>query len=290
MSIDKLPFALVPIEAFYDRRLTLTQLRVLGALFSFRNRSSGLAYPTRESIAARTGLPVNKISTATSQLVALGWLRKTGTGGRSTPCIYEVTTPPDLTQAVLSAIAAIEDGALPAKPETVPDSGRVKRPKTVTDSVTVPESETVTDSGTKTLPESVTKPSPNRGGAENRPRTDQGTEGGGRAREASDDGTRLEISALPPEWADWTREQRPDLDPQQVWTKFHDYWIAQAGPRSRKADWFAAWRFWTNTEHPPRRNGNGASESAHERRQRIHEQIRHNAQRHFPERGAPEVD
>jgi hypothetical protein len=287
MSEEKLPFAIVPIEAFFDSRLTLTQLRVLGALLSFRNRSTGIVFPGRDAIAARTGLPLTKISTTTTQLVALGWLTKTGCGGRSSPCAYEVTTPIAVSRAVLASIEAHGSRHIPetmTDPETVTES-ETPAAKTVPDSETV-TAETVPDSGTKTVTDSVTKRSPNRERAKERPVTDQGTEKSARGGDALESGTRLTLRELPADWAAWTARERPDLDCGQTWNKFLDYWTAQAGPKGRKSDWFAAWRFWTRNEYadnPNRRTGNGTPGSAYERRQRVHEQIRVNAKRHFEE-------
>jgi hypothetical protein len=320
MSEEKLPFAVMPIEAFFDRRLTLTQLRVLGALLSFRNRSTGTVFPGRAAIAARTGLPLTKISTTTTELVALGWLRKRGCGGRSSTCTYEVTTPVELTRAVLVAIAVNDT----QRTETLPETGTVSDPGTVPDTVTpaipvqadadretpdaaaigtpsvtesdtattqtvtesrIRELQTVTDSITGTVTESGTKPSPKRGRAKKRPGTDQGTEQSTAGPAASDHGTRLAVSELPSDWCGWVQHERPELDPSQTWAKFHDYWTAQAGARGRKRDWFAAWRFWVRNEYVDshRRSGNGTHGSTHERRQRIHDQIRENVLRHVEE-------
>jgi uncharacterized protein YdaU (DUF1376 family) len=46
---------------------------------------------------------------------------------------------------------------------------------------------------------------------------------------------------LPDEWAIWAKEQRSDLNINQVADGFKDYWISEA---KRKADWFATWRNW----------------------------------------------
>jgi hypothetical protein len=288
MSEEKLPFAIVPIEAFYDRRLTLTQLRVLGALLSFRSRSTGLVFPGREAIAARTGLPLTKISTTTTQLVALGWLRKTGCGGRSSPCTYEITTPADLTHALLASTET--DAELSV--ETVAESGTVTEQGTlcgerVADAVTV-NPLTVAEAGTETVPESGTKGLPNRGRAKKRPLTDQETDGRSVRRASADAGTRLALADLPSDWSAWSMRERPDLDPSKTWHKFHDYWTAQAGSKGRKSDWFAAWRFWVRNEYVD--NGHRriadvthAHASTQERRQRVHDQIRVNAERHFEE-------
>lgn len=107
-------FAIVPIEVARDRRLTLMQTRVLIALLSFRNKNTNLVFPRRKLIAERCGYTLANISRTTSELVELGWLQKTGSGGRSKASRYRVTVP---------------------------------------EQETVSEPETVSDPGTKTVPE-----------------------------------------------------------------------------------------------------------------------------------------
>lgn len=138
MSLTQSPFGIVPVEVAMDQRLTLQQMRVLVALYTFRNRNTEMAHPTREEIRERTGMALSKISTATSDLERLGWLTKTGNGGRSQATRYRVHVP-----------------------ETAPNSATVTDPATVPKQVTVPESVTVTESapnpsriGNETVPES----------------------------------------------------------------------------------------------------------------------------------------
>lgn len=121
-------FSIMPVEIFADDRLTKTDLRVLGAIMSWRNKTTNLCHPSREQISERCGLPLCKISTATAHLVELGWLEKRGNGGRSTHCVYKFCIP-----------------------ETVTDSETVTNSVTVTDSVI----KTVTDLVTKTVTDSV---------------------------------------------------------------------------------------------------------------------------------------
>ena len=138
MSLNQSPFGIVPVEVAMDQRLTLQQMRVLVALYTFRNRNTEMAHPTREEIRERTGMALSKISTATSDLERLGWLTKTGNGGRSQATRYRVHVP-----------------------ETAPSSVTATKPVTATERVTVPESVTVTKSalnpsriGNETVPES----------------------------------------------------------------------------------------------------------------------------------------
>jgi len=82
----------MPIEAFMDDRLSKTDLRVLGAILSYADKS-GVCWPKREQIADRCGLPLTRISTSSSNLVALGWLVKEGNGGCSRSSHYKILTP-----------------------------------------------------------------------------------------------------------------------------------------------------------------------------------------------------
>lgn len=66
-------------------------------------------------------------------------------------------------------------------------------------------------------------------------------------------GTRIEVVELPPEWAEFCREKRPDIDPDRTFALFVDYWKAQPGSKGRKADWPATWRNWVRNQHAPPR-------------------------------------
>lgn len=96
-------FAIVPIEALKDRRLTLEQLRVLVALFSFRGKNTNTVYPRRQAIAERTGMHLANISSATSALERLGWLTKEGKGGHSKATRYTITVPETVAQSATVA-------------------------------------------------------------------------------------------------------------------------------------------------------------------------------------------
>ena len=139
MKHHQSPFGVVPVEVAMDQRLTLQQMRVLLALYTFRNRNTELTHPTREAISERTGMALTKISKATTDLERLGWLTKVGNGGRSQATRYRVHVP-----------------------ETLTDSDTVSKTKTVPDQVTVSAQETVTDSvtgkeQTKNIPEQKKK-------------------------------------------------------------------------------------------------------------------------------------
>jgi hypothetical protein len=223
-------FSIVPIEVAADERLTKTDLRVLLAILSFRNKKTNLCCPRREAIAERTGLPICKISTSTTHLVELGWLEKSGSGGRSSPSHYEFRLPDQFD-------------------DTVTDSVRVLKGKTVTDSVTVTESVTVTDSVTKTVTDSV------RGKEQTKEQKKEITNVISQKIGEKRNGERLGLETLPEAWRQFCHDERPGLDADRVFARFRDYWIAQPGAKGRKLDWFATWRNWV-------RNENGVSNGA----------------------------
>jgi uncharacterized protein YdaU (DUF1376 family) len=58
---------------------------------------------------------------------------------------------------------------------------------------------------------------------------------------------------LPGDWADFCRQERPDLDPSKVGEKFADYWHGKPGTGGKKLDWLATWRNWVREERGDRR-------------------------------------
>ena len=59
---------------------------------------------------------------------------------------------------------------------------------------------------------------------------------------------------LPREWRDFCIQERKELHPTQTFEKFKDYWIAQAGQKGVKLDWFATWRNWVRNTNAPKIN------------------------------------
>jgi hypothetical protein len=116
-------FIFAPVDVIKDHRLSLMQLRVLLALFSFRSKNTDVVFPKRLKLAQRCGYSEKIISRTTTQLVNLGWIEKIGNGGRSAPCKYKITFP-DLDETVTDSVTV-------TYPVTVTDSV----PKTVTESV-----------------------------------------------------------------------------------------------------------------------------------------------------------
>ena len=80
-------FAKIPIAALSDRRLSLRQLKVLCALFSFADQD-GVCWPTKQTLSERCAVHITRISECTAALEAFGWLSKTGKGGFAVPAQY----------------------------------------------------------------------------------------------------------------------------------------------------------------------------------------------------------
>jgi len=66
-------------------------------------------------------------------------------------------------------------------------------------------------------------------------------------------GSRLPADiALPKEWEDFCRAERPDLMATAVFASFKDYWTAKPGAGGVKLDWFATWRNWIRNQSAPK--------------------------------------
>lgn len=67
-------------------------------------------------------------------------------------------------------------------------------------------------------------------------------------------GTRLpQDFQLSDEWIGFCRQQRPELDPRDVFEGFRDYWVAQPGQKGVKTDWTATWRNWVRRQQAPKK-------------------------------------
>jgi uncharacterized protein YdaU (DUF1376 family) len=60
--------------------------------------------------------------------------------------------------------------------------------------------------------------------------------------------------SFPLEWEQFCKETRPELHPTRTFDQFKDYWIAQAGQKGVKLDWFATWRNWVRNTNAPKLN------------------------------------
>ena len=60
--------------------------------------------------------------------------------------------------------------------------------------------------------------------------------------------------SFPLEWEQFCQHTRPELSPVKTFDQFKDYWIAQAGQKGVKLDWFATWRNWVRSTNAPKMN------------------------------------
>lgn len=58
--------------------------------------------------------------------------------------------------------------------------------------------------------------------------------------------------SFPKEWETFCKETRPELNPLKTFEQFKDYWVAQAGQKGVKLDWFATWRNWVRSTNAPK--------------------------------------
>jgi len=144
------PFAIVPVEVVMDTRLTLEAMRVLVTLYSFRNKNTGLAFPSREALSKRCGMHPSNISNATTKLVDLGWLIKSGSGGHSKATRYNIQIP-----EIVAESATLHK----AKSEAREEARKVAQSATVAEPTTVAQQATtkVAQSATRQLAQSATR-------------------------------------------------------------------------------------------------------------------------------------
>lgn len=136
-----LPFAIVPSEVVVDTRLTLETMRVLVALYSFRNKHTGLTIPSREALSERCGMHPSNISAATAKLAELGWLTKEGKGGHSKATKYNIIVP-----EIVSEMAAHHRA-----------KSQARKDKKVAEQATVAQSATVAEQAIPTVAQSATR-------------------------------------------------------------------------------------------------------------------------------------
>ena len=68
-------------------------------------------------------------------------------------------------------------------------------------------------------------------------------------------GSRLALDfCFTKEWEEFCQQTRPELSPVKTFDQFKDYWIAQAGQKGVKLDWFATWRNWVRSTNAPKQN------------------------------------
>ena len=136
------PFGVIPAQVFMDERLTLETMRVLGALYTFRDKHTSLAFPSRDELSSRcTAMHPSNISEATTKLVELGWLVKEGKGGNSRATRYTIRVP-DVVDEMAARHRAISES---------------RREKRVAEQATVAQSATVAEQAIPPVADEATR-------------------------------------------------------------------------------------------------------------------------------------
>jgi uncharacterized protein YdaU (DUF1376 family) len=66
-------------------------------------------------------------------------------------------------------------------------------------------------------------------------------------------GSRLPVDfVLPEDWIGFCQQYRKDLNPQEVFDGFKDFWISKPGAGGVKLDWTATWRNWVRSQSAPK--------------------------------------
>lgn len=71
-------------------------------------------------------------------------------------------------------------------------------------------------------------------------------------KESKNTGSRFTLTHLPPEWKSFCNEKRPELDAEETFQAFKDWWSAVPGQKGKKLDWLATWRTWVRNQHAPK--------------------------------------
>jgi hypothetical protein len=74
-------------------------------------------------------------------------------------------------------------------------------------------------------------------------------------RQISNRGSRLPVDFIyPKEWADFCLQTRPELNLQNTFDEFKDYWTALPAGKGTKTDWLATWRNWVRRQSAPKQS------------------------------------
>ena len=111
-------FAVVPMEMARDRRLKARHHAVLLALYHHYNpKKNAPVFPGRKRLSALTGLHLSTVSAVTSDLVALGWITKSGKGGFSSAVRYMLNIAPAKSLATDTTRSPRDSDDSPSSPQ-----------------------------------------------------------------------------------------------------------------------------------------------------------------------------
>lgn len=91
-------YSALPLPILKDIRLNDRDRRLLAALYFFAGKSKNVYNKTRKELGhCAGGMTENVVTFISSRLVKLGWLKKSGDGGKSQSAAYELTVPDTFT-------------------------------------------------------------------------------------------------------------------------------------------------------------------------------------------------
>jgi hypothetical protein len=212
-------FSRMPIAAAADRRLGATELRVLIALGASANKD-GICWPSQTTISRIAGVDRRKVHATLSKLAATGHAIKIeSAAGRSATYKLNYELSPGEAAALSPGEVADDEATVAWESDQLPPGEAANyRLGRRTNSLGTAQVEQPRERGAR--------------------------------------GTRFPADAiLPDDWRQWAQQERPDVDPDQVFERFKDYWIAKPGKDGSKSNWTATWRNWVRRERAPSSRG-----------------------------------
>ncbi len=261
-------FAMTPISALLalGARCTRAEILTYTALELHADKNTGFCNPGRETLAAITGLPENRITKATTSLEKKGFIRKEQPDPFHVH--YFLLTPPAIEPVEPKARfrppvklhpvqpAAAQPSMEPASVPPMAPAAPVVPPAEPTSChqrhELVPPAAPLTDQWTdqKEKREATPEPAAPEPAAVNVPPAGAPSRFVIQTKNVLPDDWQL-----PNDWREWANKQRPDLAGRLdvIASNFADY---HASKGTRSASWIAEWRRWVNREHAPKATQN----------------------------------
>ena len=131
-------YSALPQPALTDTRLKDRDRRLLAAFYLIAGRGNIVYNKTREDLGKLARMAKNAVSVTSARLVELGWLKKSGSGGRRQSAVYELTIPEAFTHLQRSANQTCRVNTTPqhsysmASKKTLTDKRTLATPTTLT--------------------------------------------------------------------------------------------------------------------------------------------------------------
>ena len=131
-------YSALPQPALIDTRLKDRDRRLLAAFYLIAGRGNIVYNKTREDLGKIARMAQNAVSVTSARLVELGWLKKSGNGGRGNSARYELTVPEAFTHLQRSTNQTCRAKTTPQHPYSMaskkiaPDKRPLGTPNTLT--------------------------------------------------------------------------------------------------------------------------------------------------------------